>query len=134
MEALGSKYANMLLLMKYLDPLVPKENIALSPITCNGRSNNLGYLFSCKTCSKQYTGNTESFRSRFNNYKSAHKNFIKGNTVKQVSFNAHVEDDQHHGVSDWESTVIGQAEGVDDLRRRVFLVVRTRHLSTNWTK
>ena len=32
-EVLGEKYANMLLIMKRLDLLVPKENIALSPIT-----------------------------------------------------------------------------------------------------
>ena len=32
-EVLGEKYANMLLIMKQLDLLVPKENIALSPIT-----------------------------------------------------------------------------------------------------
>ena len=37
----------------------------------------------------------------FNNYKSAHRNFIKGNTVKQPSFHAHFEDDKHHGMSDW---------------------------------
>ena len=74
------------------------------------------YLFSCKTCSKQYTGSTESFRSRFNNYKYAYRNFLKGNTVKQASFHAHCEDDKHHGISDWEIT--HQAESVDDLRRR----------------
>ena len=33
---------------------------------------------------KQYTGSTENFRSRFKNCKSAHRNFIKGNTVKQA--------------------------------------------------
>ena len=43
----------------------------------NCRSNNAAYLFSCKTYYKQYTGSTEGFRSRFNNYKSAHRNFIK---------------------------------------------------------
>ena len=54
-------------------------------------------LFSCKACSKQYTGSNESFRSRFNNYKSAHSNYIKENTVKQELFHAHFEDDKHHG-------------------------------------
>ena len=41
----------------------------------NCRFNNVVYLFSCKTCSKQYTDSTESFRSIFKNYKSAHKTF-----------------------------------------------------------
>ena len=89
----------------------------------NCRSNNVVYLFSCKACSKQYTSSTESFRSRFNNYKSAYRSYIKGNTVKQASFHAHFEDDKHHGMSDWEITLIDQTESVDDLRRRVFLVV-----------
>ena len=38
-------------------------------------SENVVYLFTCKTCSKQYAGNTEEFRSRFNNYRCAHRNF-----------------------------------------------------------
>ena len=41
----------------------------------NCRFNNVVYLFSCKTCSKQSTGSKESFQSVFKNYKSAHKNF-----------------------------------------------------------
>ena len=53
----------------------------------------------------------ESFLSRFNNYK------VKGNTFKQASFHAHFEDDKHHGMGDWEITLIDQAESVDDLRR-----------------
>ena len=32
-EVLDAKYANMLLLLEHLDLLVPKENIALIPIT-----------------------------------------------------------------------------------------------------
>ena len=34
------------------------------------------YLFSCKNCSKQYTGETvENFRFRWNNYKSNDRKF-----------------------------------------------------------
>ena len=75
-------------------------------------------FFPCNTCSKQYTGSTESFRSRFGNYKSAHRIFIKWNTIKQASFYAHFEDHKHHGISDWEITLIDQTDSVDDLRRR----------------
>ena len=64
------------------------------------------------------TGRTESLRSRFNNYKSAYRNFIKGNTVKQVSFHAHFEDDKHRGMSDWKITLIDQTYNADDLKRR----------------
>ena len=84
----------------------------------NSRSNNVVHLFSRKTCSKQYTGSAKSFRSRFNNYTSAHRNFIKGNTAKQALFPPHLEDDIHHSMSDWEITLIDQTESVDDFRRR----------------
>ena len=76
------------------------------------------YLFSCKTCFKQYRGSKECFGPRFNNHKSAYRDFIKGNTVKPASFHAHFEDDKHHSMSDWEINVIGQTENADDLRRK----------------
>ena len=96
----------------------------IKPDNLNCRSNIVGYLFSYKTCSKQYTGTTESSQSRFNNYKSAHRNFIKGNTVKQASFLTHFEDDKYHGMRDWEIILIDQAGSVGDLRgKRNFLAV-----------
>ena len=95
-----------------------KREYCIKPNNLNCRSNNVVYLSSCKACSKQYAGNTESFRSRFNNYKSAHGNFINGNTVKQASLHAHFKDDKHHGVSDMEITLIDQTESKDDLKRR----------------
>ena len=104
--------------MKHLYISVPTQReycIKSDNLSCC--SNIAVFLFTYKTCSKQYTGSTESFRSRFNNYKSAHRNFIKGNSVKQASFYGHFEDDKH-GMSDWEITLIDQRENVDDLRRR----------------
>ena len=56
----------------------------IKPDNLNCCSHNFVYLFSCKTCSKQYTFSTESFRSTFSNYKPAHRNLIKRNTVKQA--------------------------------------------------
>ena len=90
-----------------------QREYCIKPDNLNCRSNNVVYLFSCKTCSKQYTGSTESFRSRVNHYKSAHRNFIK-----QASFHVHFENGKHHGMTDWEITLIDQAESVGDLRRR----------------
>ena len=78
----------------------------------------LRVFFHAKHVLNKYTGSKESFRSRFNNYKSAHKNFIKRNTVKQASFHTHFEEDKQHGINNWEIALIGQAESVDDLRRR----------------
>ena len=43
---------------------------------------------------------------------------ISGSTVKEASFHSHFEDVKHHGMSDWEINLVGQAESVDDLRRR----------------
>ena len=40
-------------------------------------SENVMYLFTCKTCSKQYTRSTEDFRPRFKNYRCSHINFLK---------------------------------------------------------
>ena len=45
-------------------------------------SENVLYLFTCKTCSKQYTGSTEDFRPRFNNYRYTRRNFFKRKKVK----------------------------------------------------
>ena len=94
-----------------------RSEYCIKPDNSNCCFNNVGCLSPCTTFSKQYTGSTESFRSRLNNYKSAHRNFIKGNTVKQVSFHAHFQDDWH-GVSDWEITPINQTENVHHLSRR----------------
>ena len=75
-----------------------QREYCIKPDNLSCRYNNVVYLFSCKTCSKQYTGSTKSFWSRFNNYQSAHRNSI-------------------NGMSDWEITLIDQAESVDDLSR-----------------
>ena len=45
-------------------------------------------------------------------------NFIKGNIIKQASFHNHFENDKHHGMSDWEITLIDQTDTINDLRRR----------------
>ena len=68
----------------------------------NCSSENVVYLFTCKTCSKQYTGSTEDFRPRFNNYRCAHRNFLKRKKVKQESFNAPFAEVNHNGEDDWE--------------------------------
>ena len=76
----------------------------------NCRSNNVVYFFSCKASSKQYTGSTKNFRSRFNNYKSSHRCFIKKNTVKQASFYGHFEIDK---ITVW---VIGKLPSMTEQR------------------
>ena len=95
-----------------------QRKYCIKPDNLNPHSNNVVYLLSGKTWSKQYTGSTESFWSRSNNYKSVQRNFIKKISVKQTSFHAHPEDDKHHGKSNWEITLIDETGSVDELRRR----------------
>ena len=75
------------------------------------------HLFTCKTCSKQYRRSTENFRSRFNNFRYAHRNFLKRKKVKQKSFNAYFVVVNHNGEDDWELRLIDQTDNVEDLRK-----------------
>ena len=90
----------------------------IRPTDLKCSSKNVVYLFTCKTCSKQYTGSTEDFRPRFNNYRCAHRNFLKIKKVKQESFNAHFAEANHNGEEDWEVRLIDQTDNVEDLRKR----------------
>ena len=76
------------------------------------------YLFTCKTCSKQHAGSTEDFQPRFNNYRCAHRNFLKRKKVKQESFNAHVAEVNNNGDGDWEVRLTDQTGNVENLRKR----------------
>ena len=69
-------------------------------------------MISCKTCNKQYTGISEGFISRFNNYKCAHRDYCKNMKVKQESFS---------GESDWEVGLIDQSDNTEDLRKTASL-------------
>ena len=81
-------------------------------------SENVVYLFTCKTCSKQYTGSTADFRPRFNNYRCAHRSFLKRKKVKQKSFNAHFAENNNNGEDDWDVRLINQTDNVKDLRKK----------------
>ena len=81
-------------------------------------SENVVYLITCKTYSKQYTGSTEDFRLRFNNYRCDHRNFLKRKKVKQESFNAHFAEVNHNGKDDWEVRLFDQTNNVEEHRKR----------------
>ena len=70
-------------------------------------SNNEVYLFPFKVYCKQCKG-AESFRLRFDGYKSAHRSFNKKTIVKQASLQAQFENEEDHGMSDWEVTLTDQ--------------------------
>ena len=90
----------------------------MRPENLNCRSKNVVYLISCKTCRKQYTGSSEEFRARFNNYRCAHRNYHKYMKVKQESFHAYFADSVHSGKGDWEVRLIDQSHTTEDLRKK----------------
>ena len=51
-----------------------------------------------------------------NNYRCAHRTFLKGEKVKQESFHAHFAEGLHQGESDWEVRLIEQAVSAVGLR------------------
>ena len=83
---------------------------------------NVVYLSTCKTCSKQYTGSTENFWPRFNNYRCAHRNFLKRKKVKQGLFNAHFAEVNHNGEDDWEVRLIDQTDNVEELGKKIIIL------------
>ena len=80
-------------------------------------SENVVYLFTRKSCSKEYTGSTADFRPRFNNCICARRNFLKRKKVKQESFNAHFAEVNHNGEYDWEMKLIDQNDSVEALEK-----------------
>ena len=76
--------------------------IQKGPLNCD--SNKVLYLLKCKVCGEvPYVGKVKTkFRYRFNNCKSKHRVFRKGNQeVPQKRFHAHYSLDCHSGIADW---------------------------------
>ena len=72
--------------------------IRSGPLNCD--TPNVVYQMQCKVCDISYVGSAQqSFRVRFNNYKSAHRNFLKGKTenLSQLSFHQHFAGADHNG-------------------------------------
>ena len=102
------------------EPSSTKCIYSIRPQNLNCTSKNVVYLFTCKTYHKQYTGSTEEFRSRFNNYRCSHRNFLRNKKVKQESFHAHFAEGPHQGESDWKVRLIDQVVSVNDVKWREF--------------
>ena len=86
---------------------------------CNGKC--LIYLLSCKSCGKQYEGNTtDNFRSRWNNYKSDVRKAESGNmeNVKQKFLQSHFLQRDHQGfLKDVEVRLIDKTQASDPTKR-----------------
>ena len=86
-------------------------------LTCDDKC--LVYLFTCKTCSKQYTGETtDQFRLRWNNYKSNDRKFKRGEPSMQEHLFEHFYSDGHNGfLEDVAITLIDKTDGRDPKNR-----------------
>ena len=86
---------------------------------CNDKC--LIYLFSCRTCGKQYTGKTtDRFRYRWNNYKMEARKAENGDmeNVKQKFLQSHFLQDDHKGfLEDVEVRLIDKTQGSDPTKR-----------------
>ena len=54
-----------------------KRTYEIRPENLNCIFKNVVYLISCKTCHRQYTGISEEFKARFNNYRCLHRKNMK---------------------------------------------------------
>ena len=80
------------------------------------------YLATCKICNKQYTGQTtDSFRSRWNNYKSKSRKFDRNEKCMQECLYSHFENEGHNGfLEDVSITLIDKTDGSDPTKRETF--------------
>ena len=80
-------------------------------LTCD--SEKVLYLLNCKVCGEvPYVGKAKTkFCYRFNNYKSKHRAFRKGNRkVPLKLFHTHYCLDGHSGTEDWDFVIFEQCE------------------------
>ena len=93
--------------------------IQKGPLNCD--SEKVLYLLKCKvyggfSCVKKAK---TKFRYRFNNYKSKHRAFRKGNQkVSQKRFHANCCLDGHSGIDDWNFVIFELCETHEQLKER----------------
>ena len=87
---------------------------------CNDKC--LVYLATCKISNKQYTGQTtDSFRSRWNNYKSKSRKFDRNEKCMQEYLYSHFESEGHNGfLEDVSIALIDKTDGSDPTKRETF--------------
>ena len=93
--------------------------IQSGPLTCD--SEKVLYLLKCKVCGEvPYVGKAKTkFRYRFNNYKSKHRAFRKGNRkVPQKLFHTNYCLDGHSGIEDWDFVIFEQCKTHAQLKER----------------
>ena len=113
----------MMMMMMMMMMIINKSNNNNNKNHNNCSSNNN----SCKDNNNngdQYTGCTKTkFRSRANNYKSAHRDFISKKEVpkhalKQKRLHDHDCMESHTGIEDWVITLIDSTDTLKELRKK----------------
>ena len=68
---------------------------------------------------KQHVGTCiATFCTRFNNYRSCHRNFCRSHSVIHVSFHAYFMLDGHCGIDDWEIILIDKGRNKQETRKK----------------
>ena len=103
-------------------------------LTCDDKL--LAELFTCKRCSKQYTGETtDPFRLIWNNYKSKDKKCKRGEYGIQENLYEHFCSYNHNGfLEDVIVVPIDKIEGNDYKNRRKLLDEDFENASIRWTQ
>ena len=91
------------------------SKIREGPLNCDSEK----VLYLSLLCSSLFP--VTKFRYRFNNYKSKHRAFRKGNQkVLQKRFHAHYCLDGHSGIDDWNFVIFEQCEPHGQLKKNPF--------------
>ena len=93
------------------------ETFKIQSGTLNCNLEKVLYLLKCKVCGEApYVGKAKTkFRYRFNNYKSKHRAFRKGNRkIPQKLFHDHYCLDGSLGIDDWDFTLFEQCETISN--------------------
>ena len=76
-------------------------------------SENVMYLFTCKTYPEQYTGSRDAFRQEFNNHKCVHRNFFQA-----IVFNTHFMEASHNVGNDLKGRLIDQTHDLEERKKK----------------
>ena len=84
------------------------------------------YLWTCKVCKKQYTGQTvDRFRLRWNNHEESDGKFLRGEEIKQKSLHGHFLSDSHQIFEEDVSICLIGKTDPSDLYKREYYWMRT---------
>ena len=99
--------------------------IQKGPLNCDSKK--VLYLLKCKVFGEvPYVEKAKTkFHYRFNNYKSKHRAFKKGNQkVPRKQFHTHYCLDEHSGIDDWDFVIFEQCETHEQLKERNLLATQ----------